>query len=692
MSAYLLDNEMALKQQGIETPWGDAPGSSKEEIEKFILSKFIEEKTAAQNHRADYYDDVWLKCDKAYWAWKKKLNLKDVEKEFRSNIRVPYLMKQVESQTAKVYPSIINNRPLCSVFPNEQNSRIKQIKAKGVQKQLKYDLFQKQNGVTLAYRWIKQGERLGLSPLKLTWLYREGTKYARRPKMNDKGEMVGIIRKKEKNFVRDDRPHVSLVNTRRFWWNPDCVDPDQDLRFTYELIWKPLRELKKSPLYVNTDKISEDSEIVQEESQEYRSQISTGRNVGEPMIKVWERWDENFLITVAGGKVIRFRENPFDDGIIPYFFYRSTIVDDFFVGLGVIEQGLDLDQLANTILNQRLDNVHRVINKMYFIGATSGFKGNRIKFRPGGVEKLIDVNGIKEFQMSDVTSSAYIEEQQAEKQMSQINGDPEITRGEMSGKRTTATEASIAQTGAQYRLQTKIWTGQFEFARLCRDIYRLRIQFGNPSEYVEIFGPDGMPYALRHDDIFVDNYEFDYSLGGLQGNRLIEFHQFTAAMEVASRIPGLMDKLDMDELAKMFTEKMSMGDSDRMLKKPGIMTEGYYRDPIDENRRMYKYGAEIIVLPGEQHTDHIPVHTQLLDVSGLPSKIRETVQAHLAGHLIYWQQSQAAMGSIGGQISAAQQQAQPFAVNPSGVAEEQSSGRAGITLGGQNAGRTAGTL
>ena len=690
VSAYLLDNEEAMKSQGAETPWGKAPSSDRKSVEKHILSKFNDELSAAKSHRAEYYDNLWSLCDRAYWAYKKQINLKDMEKEIRSNIRIPYLMKQVESQASKVFPSMVSNKPLCSVSPNHESSRIQQLKAKGVQKQLRYDMFQKQNGLTLFLRWIKQGERLGLSPLKLSWLYEEGRKIARRPKLNDAGEMVGLVREVKDKYIKEDRPCVNLVNTRRLWWNPDCVDPDENLRYTYELIWKPLRLLKEDPLYVNTDKIEADSEIVKEETTEYRGSVLGNVKTGEPMVKLYERFDKDYLITVAGNQVIRYRDNPFDDGIIPYYFYRSTIVDDFFVGMGVIEPGLDLEGLANTILNQRLDNVHRVINKMYFIGATSGFKGDRLRFRPGGVEKLIDVNGIKEFQVSDVTSSAYIEEQQAEKQMSEINGDPELTRGEMSSKRTTATEASIASTGAQYRLQTKIWTGQFAAATLYRDMYRLRKQFGDPSEYVQVFGTDGMPYAMRHDDIFIDDYKFDYSLGGPTGNRMIEFHQMTTWIDTMARVPGLLQKFNLDEIANMMSEKMVMGDSERMLQRPGLMTEGFYRDPYKENQRMYKYQNEILVLPGEVHTDHIPVHTQLLDVDGIPPVVKGIVQAHLAQHLMFWQQDQAAMGSIGGQMAAAQQA--PFALNPAGVAESQASGPAGITLGGQNAGRTIGTL
>jgi len=691
ISAFQLDEAYQQKSMTKSTPFGEAPIKNREEFEKFIVTKFMEQFRKCKQWRSNYYDSIWENCDKAYYGIKKKLKSEDPD-EIRSNLRIWYAYKAVESSTSKIVPALLNFDPPCSVFPNEDNSELKELKAKAIQKRLKYNFFQKQNALSLVYKWVKQGERLGLSPLKLFWSFKTKSKIVRRPVYNEQGDLVGIMKvKTDDEYIVEDQPKNAFVNVRRFWWNPDAVDPDEDLRYVFEVFYRPLSYVQNSPLYFNTKELKG----IKNPNTMNHSFIQKWDTV-EPMVEIIERWDKDTLICVAEGKLIRYRDNPFDDGIIPYYFYRSVVLDDYFVGMGCIEPNLDTEQLANTIINQRIDNLNRIIHKMIFVGATSGFKGKRIRFRPGGVEKLIDINQVKEFQLSDVTPSAYIEQQQAEKLMDAVNGDPEIARGEPTQRRTTATEASIRMAGASYRLDIKVQFAQYEMARIFRDMYRLEKQFGNKQRVIDIFGDDGQLYSFTHDELFTEEYEFDYSLGGYLGNRIIDFQQFIQGLSIIQNTP-IMEQFDERELAKIFLERANIRGAERFLKKPMILREGYYRDPYEENRKMLLFQEEIEVLPGELHSKHLPIHFKLLDVPDLPPAVRERVLRHVYKHILLSLEDSRVLGSIGGQLSGIRELLKNIPIQQEGTefqqqAYNEAAGMAGITMGGANVGQARTTL
>jgi hypothetical protein len=700
-SAYQLDDQEQQKGQWKEkeTPFGKISGSSKENFLAQVASNFTAQLNDLKKWRQAYYDSMWTLCDKAYYGYKEGINLDDIEKDFRSNIRIRYAYKQVESQVSKIIPSIIGFDPPCSVFPNDENSEIRELKAKAAQKQLKYNFFQKQNAVELIINWIRQGERLGLSPMKLYWAYEEKeSKVVRRPVLDEEGVLVGVQRiEYDEPYTVKDNPENMNVNARRWWWNPDAVDKST-LRYCYEEYWKPLSYIKSSPLYIKsqTKNLSPDSVSGDDNEDLSRTEgQSKMTNTEENMVKITERWDKDFLIVEAGGKIIRYRDNPFDDGIIPYYCYRATILDDQYPGMGTIEPMLDIEELANVIVNQRLDNVHRIINRMLLVSTSSGLNTKRIKFRPMGLIKCLNPDKVQPFPIEDVTQSAYIEQSKAENKMDEVTGDPAFTRGETPTKASeSATATSARITGASNRIELKVWCAQFTLATMYRDMYRLEKQFGDPRRWIKIMGSEGFEHNFQHTEIFTGDYEFDYTLGGYMGNRMADFAQFIQGMGILKDIPGVVNQFDPEAIARVFAEKSNIKGIDRMLKKPGIMDEGYYRDPYDENRRMLYYNQEIEVLPGERHTKHIPAHVKLLDVAGLPPGIKMNARMHVDMHKMLLMEDQRAQGSVGGQVAQLQRMIGQMSGGPSAgnvpasipeMSYQQAAGAGGITSGGENA-------
>jgi hypothetical protein len=70
-------------------------------------------------------------------------------------------------------------------------------------------------------------------------------------------------------------------------------------------------------------------------------------------------------------------------------------------------------------------------------------------------------------------------------------------------------------------------------------------------------------------------------------------------------------------------------------------------------------GEDIEVLSGERHSEHIPTHLILLDKGEIPPDIHKRAAVHIEKHMEFLNQDQQLLGSMGGQVSAANRQAQP---------------------------------
>jgi hypothetical protein len=276
--------------------------------------------------------------------------------------------------------------------------------------------------------------------------------------------------------------------------------------------------------------------------------------------------------------------------------------------------------------------------------------------------------------------------------MEAVVGDPDFP-----GQQNTKDSATLSQLkamGQAARTSMKIMAAQLTLGIMFRDMYRLEKQFGDPRKWSRILGPDGIEYNFQHSELFVDDYEFDFTLGGYVGTRSVDFQQFVQGLGIIKDVPGLMAQFNMEEVAKVFAERSNIRGLDRILKKPGMMEPGYFRDPYDENRRMVLDRSVIEVMPGEQHTKHIPVHLRMLDVGMLPPDARQRVLQHYQMHVFMLMEDARAQGSVGGQIGQLQAMIGQLAggsqagAMPAGTQMEQTyneaAGPVGVTQGGAN--------
>ena len=169
----------------------------------------------------------------------------------------------------------------------------------------------------------------------------------------------------------------------------------------------------------------------------------------EKLFEVVERWTDDMMtvfLTMDGTPIeIKDGENPYDHQEKPYsrtgFFPRAFS----FYWLGIPKLVDHLQELLNSVTNQRVDAITMKIHSMIAAApvALPGYKQSTISIRPLGILLTNDPNSVRELKFGDVNSSAFIEPDHIKEAMRIAVGIDEYTTTAGADKRQTATVASF---------------------------------------------------------------------------------------------------------------------------------------------------------------------------------------------------------------------------------------------------------
>lgn len=169
----------------------------------------------------------------------------------------------------------------------------------------------------------------------------------------------------------------------------------------------------------------------------------------EKLFEVVERWTDEQLtvfLPMDGTPIeIKDDENPYDHQQKPYsrtgFFPRPFS----FYWLGIPKLVDHLQELLNSITNQRVDAVTMRIHSMIAAApvALPGYKQSSITVRPLGILWTNDPNSVKELRFGDVNASAFVEPNHIKEAMRIAVGIDEYTTTAGKDIKQTATVASF---------------------------------------------------------------------------------------------------------------------------------------------------------------------------------------------------------------------------------------------------------
>jgi hypothetical protein len=169
----------------------------------------------------------------------------------------------------------------------------------------------------------------------------------------------------------------------------------------------------------------------------------------DKLFEVVERWTDDHLcvfLPMEGTPIeIKDNDNPYDHQTKPYsrtgFFPRPFS----FYWLGIPKLVDHLQELLNSVTNQRVDAVTMKIHSMIAAApvALPGYKQSTITVRPLGILWTNDPNSVRELKFGDVNSSAFVEPDHIKEAMRIAVGIDEYTTTAGADQKQTATVASF---------------------------------------------------------------------------------------------------------------------------------------------------------------------------------------------------------------------------------------------------------
>lgn len=371
-------------------------------------------------------------------------------------------------------------------------------------------------------------------------------------------------------FVTYSGPKACFVDIFDFWVAPDATSV-QGARYVIQRTVKDRSELVDNfasgvyrlPPGLNSigelwSAEHEDGKDIREDETEDGTSLQ-GDSTRQPceLLEFWLK--DGRVCTVANRTaVIRVQENPFDHKQKPYVAFVDYLNEGEFWGMGEIEALEQLQDLANSIFNQRIDNVRLNMDSMFVVNTRAVEDERDFIIRPGGVIRtqgdFLPQEAMQRLDFGDVTSSAYEETANVEALIERVSGvSPfQLGTGDSAGNyNETATGASLITEAGNTKLALKVlMLEMMALQPLAEQWGSIVQQFTEENEYVRLLGPDGSwlfgslsPEAIQG--------QLDYSIGTMsttQSETVMKEQAITLLQSIAGVMPQAVPQLVKDTL------------------------------------------------------------------------------------------------------------------------------------------------
>ena len=336
----------------------------------------------------------------------------------------------------------------------------------------------------------------------------------------------------DKLFTEYDDPVFENCNLRDIFWDPQSIDIQDSwvIHRTYKSRAHLINMHKEGIYNSNVNNITEES-IETRESMETEDAATSRENVpnvtrakGTERIELLEWWGKYDLhnngrlvpcvFTLANGKeLIRKEENPFWHGKTPFVKGVYVRMPNEFLGLGIPEILYDMQQVMNETVNQRIDNISLILNRMFVAKTNSGININKLKSAPGNVIMTDDENpqsSILPLITPDVTSSSFAETSEIERWAQEATAITKMSMG-MSGPGTHDTlggaQLQQATAGNRFALYARL-IENMAIKPIIKMFYDLDTQFVDSTKVARIVGPDGVEFQPVSPEDVGKDYDF----------------------------------------------------------------------------------------------------------------------------------------------------------------------------------------
>lgn len=461
-----------------------------------LVQKVMEGYTADKNS----HDDFLQKVETRYKAYRAVLELKSKSAAWTSKQHPAYALQVIESLVASLIDASVQFkvRPALRLADPADYARIRDgAEANEIllnQQSQDDRLGAKQTA------FARQCLITGLSVWKTYWKYSEGVVPRQTVTQQEvaPGIFIPTLGVTHSSQSIHDDPTAEVVDVRDFIWHQAAISIDKAIRVTHRVLYSmdELRRLEAAGVYKNVDQLVESKS--DDTSTYSREQDLFQADRGKDQVTVLEQWrrtETGIRVTTVGNNTVLLadRENPFWHGQFPFIVCSAT--PDLFriPGISTTELVADLQDIAWSLLNQRLDNVAMLNNAIVLI-ADDAEDYDQFEWAPGAqwlVPRPVQET-VKTLDVSDMPARVSLESEALIKQdLQNIPGASPALLGQQDQGTNTATEVSLTTSLGQRRIA--LMKQQFRVTNREIGMHWLKLnqQYVRDKRLVDVVGAKG---------------------------------------------------------------------------------------------------------------------------------------------------------------------------------------------------------
>ena len=548
--------------------------------DELMVDHVVDQFTRYEAFHSDRFEDA----EDDYDLWNGKPPMRSFD--WQNAVHVPITFEAEQTITPRILTALFPNDAPVDVkaegdAPEEQAGKIKG----GIQ-----HYFRVSNVMGKANPALGQCVLYGTGYLEGgTWLVKRGWM------IDENGERYYAI--------TETRPECQFVNFFEMFPHPAKISVDDGLPLIRRrfIDSEQLKSLAENPFFQfkNLDKALQTEPAIRPADLPRSYQAKKGEDY--EVLEYWGPYDMNYegengklttkkavphwIIVINRKILIRGIPNPYNHQIPPYckFILYPDKKPSWF-GKGVGRVGKPSQERVNKIVNQRLDNVELVLNKMgFYDGSDTLLNVKKLQIsQPGLWHKVQDtIRSVRWMDIPDVTASSYNEEKIAKEDFRQSTGaTAQLMPSPDDEQHRTALGIQILQGAAGMRFRPILQQIELDLvAQLAMFYFSNMKQFMTNEEWIHISGAGGHDQAilLRPEDIQTKVYFIPTGITETM-NKEVQIGQLLKFKEVSQDDPTV----NRVELNRRIAELMGFKDLDKLFVEQGQMDN---QSPLSQDQQ-----------------------------------------------------------------------------------------------------------
>lgn len=549
--------------------------------QKNMVSKFMGELVKREDWRRAY-ELLWWQIYVAYMSGNVASRTPT-----RSKVFIPLIFQIIEVATPKLISFTSGNENLFDVVANDINEA---DVAKNI-KRLLADQMDKNEFDDKYETFLKQLLLYGTSYFWVDWEVEWKWKVSRMPKTHKFVDDNGVNQEKttyetKKGYqIVGRRPKLSVLDVLDVFPAQDHAEvKDQPSIMIRKFINRD--EFARicdspQPYFGNKEMAMESGTSMKfQETRQWRKtargEVSTVSSDDIELIEVWGYWDldgdgkdEPCQVVIANRQVVvRAVPNPFDHQEVPLIKVNFCKVPLEWYGIGLVEPVLSLQNEANLVRRQRLDNVNILINQMYKVLSTdTSIDVDKVASSPSGVVLVDAMENLQPIQRADIPGSAFTDVQAIQQDMfnatvpASLTGNIDDMQGNKAGVGLGVAKVAVSQAMEKFATAAKAIETK-GIKHVLKLFYMLDLQYLTNSEVIRAYyghlfpaGVEITPSVIRT----AAGLNFKLTVLSEMVNRDQKVNQMTAYFGMAQ---GQLAPTSIDIILKQIWELMGFDSKD----------------------------------------------------------------------------------------------------------------------------------